>query len=150
MRRQTGGDGGGLGRGGQKGGLKEAFDAGIVEIEALVGPGALDGLDFEAIETAARRRALQVAVRAVERRLNAHRSDHVGPTLQCTSGKDARYAGRRDKPFTTVLGEMTLSRAIAALAPIRHGATVGRRAAWLGVTPAAGQNHHDTQRRKAA
>jgi hypothetical protein len=112
MRRQTGGDGGGLGRGGQKGGLKEAFDAEIVaEIEALVGPGALDGLDFEAIETAARRRALQVAARAVERRLNADRSDHVGPTLRCTCGKDARYAGRRDKTFTTVLGEMTLSRA---------------------------------------
>jgi hypothetical protein len=41
------------------------------EIEALVGPGAVDGLDFEAIETAARRQVLQLAARAVERRFNA-------------------------------------------------------------------------------
>jgi hypothetical protein len=58
-----------------------------------------------------RRRALQVAARAVERRLNADISDHVGPTLPCPCGKAARYAGRRPKTFTTVLGEMTLLRA---------------------------------------
>ena len=96
----------------KKGGLKEAFDAEIIaEIEALVGAGAVDGLDFEAIETAARRRALQVAARAVERRLNADRSDHVGPSTRCSCGKEARYAGRPSKTFTTALGEMTLERA---------------------------------------
>jgi len=100
-------------RGGQKGGFKAAFDAEVVrEIEALIAPGAADRLDFEAVETAARREALSVAARAVERRLNADTSDHVGPTLPCLEcGKAARYAGRRDKAFTTVLGEMTLSRA---------------------------------------
>jgi hypothetical protein len=41
----------------------------IAEIEALVGPGAIEGLDFEAIETATRRRALSAAARAVERRV---------------------------------------------------------------------------------
>ena len=103
---------GGLERGGQKGGFKAAFDAEVVrEIEALIAPGAADRLDFEAVEIAARRRALSVAARAVEQRLNADTSDHVGPMLPCPCGQTARYAGRRDKTFTTALGEMTLSRA---------------------------------------
>ncbi len=71
----------------------------------------MDGLDFEAIETAARRRALAVAARAVEERLNADHSDHAGVQLACPQGHAARYAGRRDKTFTTALGELTLSRA---------------------------------------
>jgi hypothetical protein len=55
---------------------------------------------------------LQVAACAVERRLNADTSDHVGSTLLCPGcGKLARYAGRRDKSFTTALGDVTLSRA---------------------------------------
>lgn len=59
-----------------------------------------------------RHRALQVAARAVARRLNADTSDHAGPTLPCPGcGKLARYAGRPSKTFTTVLGDMTLSRA---------------------------------------
>jgi hypothetical protein len=59
-----------------------------------------------------RRQALSVAARAVEQRLNADTSDHAGPTWPCPrcSGA-ARYAGRHDKTFTTVLGEITLSRA---------------------------------------
>jgi hypothetical protein len=111
MGRRRAGDSG-LATGREKGGLKEAFDAEVTaEIEALVGEGAVDGLDFEAFETAVRRRALQVAARAVERRLNADISDYVGPSLPCPCGKEARYAGRRPKTFTTVLGEMTLLRA---------------------------------------
>ena len=47
----------------------------------------------------------------MEQRLNADRSDHGGPRLPCDCGKDARYAGRRSKTFTTVLGQMTLDRA---------------------------------------
>jgi len=98
--------------GGQKGGLATAFERELAaEIEALLGPGALEGLDFEAIETAARRRALRVAARAVERHLNADRSDHVGPTLRCACGRQARYVGRRPRTFSTALGEMTLERA---------------------------------------
>ena len=111
-RRPTGRARGGRAGGGQKKGFSEAFAAEVVaEIDALVGPGAANGLDFEAIETAARRRALAVAARAVERRLNADTSDHAGPTLRCGCGKAARYAGRRPKTFQTVLGEMTLTRA---------------------------------------
>jgi hypothetical protein len=92
--------------------LKESFDAAVIaEIEALVGPGALEGLDFEAIEIAARRRALGVAARAVEGRLNADRSDQRAIAIVCDCGSAARYAGRRPKTFSTALGEMTLERA---------------------------------------
>ncbi len=60
---------------------------------------------------ASRRRALHVAARAVEQRLNADRSDHTGATFRCPCGKVARYAGRRSKTFTSVLGPLTLKRA---------------------------------------
>ncbi len=81
----------------------------------------MDGLDFEAIETAARRRALQVAARAVERRLNTDTSDHPGPTFPCPCGQVARYAGRRPKTFQTALGEMTLKRAYYDCAACQRG-----------------------------
>jgi hypothetical protein len=120
-RRPTGRARGGLARG-QKGGFKVAFEAEIVaEIEALVGDGAADDWDFEAIETAARRQAMRVAARAVERRLNADTSDHVGPTLPCACGQPARYAGRHDKTFESVLGPLTLSRAYYHCEPCQAG-----------------------------
>ena len=81
------------------------------EIEALIGPTAVDDLDFEAIETAARATALKLAARAVERRLNEDRSDHSGPTRSCSCGARARFAGRRAKSFQSVLGPLTLERA---------------------------------------
>jgi hypothetical protein len=53
-----------------------------------------------------------VAGLAVARRLNADHSDRAGPHLPCPRcGEAARYAGRRDKVVTSVLGEITLSRA---------------------------------------
>ena len=93
-------------RGGRKkGGFKEAFAAEVVaEIEALVGPGAADGLDFEAIETAARRRALRWRLARSSSRLNADTSDHAGPSRACDCGEAARYAGRRPKTFTDGTG----------------------------------------------
>src|SRR5229473_533196 len=80
-RRRAGRSRGGREGGGQKGGFKAAFAAEVVhEIEALIAPGAADRLDFEAVETAARRRALEVAARAVEQRLNADHSE------ECAAG----------------------------------------------------------------
>jgi hypothetical protein len=70
-----------------------------------------DTLDVEAVEVAVRRQALRLAARVVERRLNADPADHVGPTVPCACGQPARYAGRRAKRFTSVLGELTLTRA---------------------------------------
>jgi len=62
-----------------------------------------------------------VAARAIERRFNADTTDHAGPTLPCTCGRPARYAGRRDKTFTTALGELTLSRAYYHCEPCAGG-----------------------------
>jgi Transposase len=68
-------------------------------------------MDFEAIETAARRQVLALAVRAIEQRLNADISDHAGPSLDCECGRAARYAGRRTKVVQSILGELKLDRA---------------------------------------
>lgn len=43
--------------------------------------------------------------------MNSDPSDHTGPTRPCPCGQPARYAGRRDKTFTTALGTLQLSRA---------------------------------------
>lgn len=71
----------------------------------------MDEWDFEAIEVAARRKAMRVAARAVEQRLNADTSDYTSPTLPCACGQQARYAGRRGKNFESVLGPIRLKRA---------------------------------------
>ena len=63
------------------------------------------------MEMAARRRSITVAARTLEQRLNADRSDYVGPSLLGRCGHLTRYVGRRGKTFETALGAMTLSRA---------------------------------------
>jgi len=93
----------------------------IAEIETLVGTNAVDDLDFEAIEVAVRRKAMRVAARAVERRINADTSDHAGPTVLCGCGQPAQYAGRHDKTFESVLGSLTLSRAYYHCAVCKTG-----------------------------
>ncbi len=54
---------------------------------------------------------MRVAARAVEQRLNTDTSDHAGPMSPCACGQPARYAGRRDKTFESVLGPLRLERA---------------------------------------
>ena len=71
----------------------------------------MDAQDFEALEQAVRRQALGIAASLVARRLNADHSDHSGSTTACGCGQTARYAGRRSKTFTSVLGPLTLERA---------------------------------------
>lgn len=58
-----------------------------------------------------RQRALQLAARAVQRRLNEDLSDGAVAHRRCLCGQEARYAGRRSKRFETVLGPLTLQRA---------------------------------------
>lgn len=77
----------------------------------MIGSAAVADWDFEAIEVAVRRKAMRLAARAVEQRINADRSDHAGPLLPCACGQSARYVGRRDKTFESVLGGLRLSRA---------------------------------------
>lgn len=91
------------------------------EVEALIGEGAAATLDFEAVETAARRGALAVAARAVARRLNADHTDYAGAQVPCRCGHPARYAGRRAKTFLTALGAMRLERAYYHCAPCGQG-----------------------------
>jgi hypothetical protein len=74
--------------------LQEAFDAEVsAEIEALIGSGAVDRFDFEAIETVGRRQSLTVVARVVEQLLNADTSDHVGPSLPCSCDQLGRLCG---------------------------------------------------------
>lgn len=68
-------------------------------------------LDWEALEVAIRRQALQLAAHAVEARFNNDTSDGVVSHRKCGCGRVARYAGRREKAFTTVLGVLRLQRA---------------------------------------
>ena len=94
-RRRTGAYAVGLHRGGPKKGLQTSLQDEIVqEIEALLGRQAIQDLDFEALETAARRQALRLAARALEQRLNADTSDHIGPELTCSCGAAAQYHDR--------------------------------------------------------
>ena len=67
--------------------------------------------DFEALEQAVRHQALDIAAQWMAQRFNADDSDHSGSTTACACGRRARYAGRRPKTFTTLLGPVTLQRA---------------------------------------
>ncbi|MCE2426170.1 MAG: ISKra4 family transposase [Pseudomonadales bacterium] len=102
----------GRGRSREKGGFAETVAAELgAEVERLIGAGPADGIDFEAVETAARRLALEVVGKALAARLNADRTDEKGSGQPCACGATARYAGRRPKTFTTALGELGLERA---------------------------------------
>jgi len=97
----------------QRTALAEALQIGLVEeIQNLLGADAIEDLDFEALETALRHRALQLAARALEQRFNRDASDAAsGAQHPCTCGQMARYVDRRSKCFQTVLGDLTLERA---------------------------------------
>ena len=68
-----------------------------------------------------RRSALQLAARAVERRLNADHSDGQCPTQPCSCGRAARFAGRHPKTFETALGPVTIERAYYHCRPCGRG-----------------------------
>ena len=94
----------------RKRGLETTLAAEVsAEAERLIGEGAVD--DFQAIETEARRVALQLMGRAVACRLNADHCDDKGPHLPRECGGEARLAGRRPRTFTTALGPLRLERA---------------------------------------
>ena len=99
-------------RAGLQGAWRAAFVAAFAaEIGALRGPERGAAQDFEALEQAVRRQALDLAAEALEESLNADGSDHSSSTTACVCGQTARYAGRRPKTFTTLLGPLTLERA---------------------------------------
>lgn len=109
------------------------------EVERLIGAGSLDGLDFEAVETAARQMALAIMGKAVAQRLNADRSDETGPVVRAC-GAETRFAGRRPKTFNTALGPLTLERAWYHCDRCKKGFAPRDRALGLGrssLSPAA-------------
>ena len=81
------------------------------DIDALLGRQSIQELDLGALEVAVRRQALHLAGRAVEQRLNADHSDKESVQPRCQCGQTARYVGRREKTFESVLGPLKLSRA---------------------------------------
>ena len=68
-------------------------------METLLGRQAAQGLDFEALETAARQQGLRVAAGALEGWLNADTSDPTGSQLPCAGGAQAQYRGRHEQSF---------------------------------------------------
>ena len=93
----------------------------VPEIETLLGRQAVENLDLEALEIAARQQVLQLAGRAVEQRLNADTSDEVGSRIPCRCGGEAHFAGRRRKQFHSVLGPLRLERAYYHCPACGHG-----------------------------
>ena len=54
---------------------------------------------------------LDLAAQALAQYFNTDDSDHSDSTVACACGGKGRYAGRRPKTFTTLLGPLTLERA---------------------------------------
>ena len=112
-----------------------AFVAAITaELDALIGPGRVDEQDFEALEQALRHQVLEITAQVMAQRFNADDSDHSGSTTACACGQTARYAGRRPKTFTSVLGPLTLERAYYHCDTCRAGVCPRDRALGLHAT----------------
>ena len=105
-----------------------------------MGGGAAAASDFGALERAARDAALGIMGRLVAKGLNADRSDAAPwAACGCKAGARGRYAGRRERTFTTALGRMTLSRAWFHCRECGHGFSPRDRALGLAgpLSPAA-------------
>jgi hypothetical protein len=82
---------------------------------------------------AVRRQALGLAARTLEQRLNADTSDYAGPELPCSCGGPAKYHGRHEKTFESVLGPLRLGRAYYHCKPCQSGFCPRDRALGLGL-----------------
>ena len=87
----------------------------------MIGSAGVATLDWEAVEHAARRKAMQVAAAVLERFLNADHTDAQASRLPCSCGGQARYAGRMEKTFLCVLGPLRLERAYYHCRSCGHG-----------------------------
>ena len=66
--------------------------------------------DFETVETLVRDASLRIGAGMLETLINSDRGD-CRPAITHPDGTVMAYAGRREKTFVTVLGDMTLARA---------------------------------------
>ena len=98
------------------------------------GRGRVDEQDFGALEQALRHQVLEITAQVMAQRFNADDSDHSGSTTACACGQTARYAGRRPKTFTSVLGPLTLERAYYYCDACRTGICPRDRALGLHAT----------------
>lgn len=74
------------------------------------------------MERMIKKEVLHVAARFIEKMLNTDVSDYAGATLGCIfCGNEARYVSRHLKTFTTILGDITLSRAYYYCQSCAHG-----------------------------
>ena len=75
---------------------------------------------------------MRVAACVLEAHLNDDCCDYAGPCLPCSCGSSARYAGRRDKTFESVLGPLRLARAYYYCEDCGHGFCPRDRSLGLG------------------
>ena len=135
------------GRAGKKGGLGSAIAAEVeAEVERLIGAGVVE--DFQAIETEARRVALQIMGQAIAHRLNADHSDARGTAsaLRVRRRGALRRASAQDlhhRSWPTDAGAclVSLRQLPRRLQPARPRARHGRH------LPVAGGAAHDRHRR---
>ncbi len=72
---------------------------------------ALKGtLDFETLETLLRETSLRIGAEVLEVMINSA-DEKPSPTMRHPDGTVLRYAGKRERTFVTVLGDITLQRA---------------------------------------
>jgi len=81
------------------------------ELVSLLGRQAVEQLDFEALEMAARRAVLAWAAGLIQNWLNADESDRPNSAVLCRCGHAARYVERRKKRVQSALGQLELERA---------------------------------------
>ena len=80
------------------------------ELSELITQALKGSADFETVETLVRDTSLRIGAGMLETIINADRSD-CRPTITHSDGTVMAYAGRREKTFVTVLGDMRLIRA---------------------------------------
>lgn len=79
------------------------------EISDLVIQGLEGSSDFETLETLVKDTSLRIGVGILETMINTDKSD-CQPTFIHPDGTVMNYAGRKQKTFVTVLGDITLKR----------------------------------------
>ena len=134
------------GRGGKRGLCATLQTEVAREIGALVGAGAADGGDFEAIETAARRRSAARGGAGARAAAECGPLGPRGPHGAVRVRPPARYAGRRAKTFESVLGPLTLDRAYYHCAACDAGFCPRDRALGLDDTSLSPGGHADGRR----